>query len=165
MAQDYQTEIEAVPVVYESAKEVPAILAERVREADVWLFSGIAPYNYAVKSGIADRPLLYLPHTGSSLYRVLLQMTLQHGLSVEAISFDTFSDREIEEIFAEVVSSNVILAPSAEILDSSGKAVVPIGRSSYSDGLPALIEFSMPAGSTGFTLVLPGGKRVTQCVT
>lgn len=102
VAQDYKTEIEAVPVVYESAKEVPAILAERVREADVWLFSGIAPYNYAVKSGIADRPLLYLPHTGSSLYRVLLQMTLQHGLSVEAISFDTFSDREIEEIFADL---------------------------------------------------------------
>jgi hypothetical protein len=70
--------------------------------------------------------------------------------------------QKIEEIFAEVVSDNVILAPSAEILDSNGRPVTPIGRSSYNDGLPALIEFSVPAGSNAFTLVLPGGKRVSQ---
>jgi hypothetical protein len=73
--------------------------------------------------------------------------------------------QKIEEIFAEVVSGNVILAPSAEILDSNGKPVQPIGRGSYNDGLPALLEFVMPSASTAFTLVLPGGKRLMQSVT
>jgi hypothetical protein len=72
--------------------------------------------------------------------------------------------QKIEEIFAEVVSDSVTLAPSADLLDSHGKPVRPIGRASYNDGLPALIEFTMPADSSAFTLVLPGGKRVTQGV-
>jgi hypothetical protein len=72
------------------------------------------------------------------------------------------SMQKIEEIFAEVVTSNTILAPSATITDSSGSPVKPIGRASYSDGLPALLEFEMPTDSKGFTLNLPGGKSVTQ---
>ena len=70
--------------------------------------------------------------------------------------------QKMEEIFAEVVTSNMMLAPSASITDSSGKAVTPIGRASYSDGLPALIEFTMPSGSTSFTITLPDSKTITQ---
>lgn len=101
VARDY-ADMDLIPIIYESAREVPAILEEKVRQADVWLFSGIAPYNYALKSGINDRPFVYIPHTGSSLYRLLLQMTLQCGLSVDAISFDTFSSKDIEEFFADL---------------------------------------------------------------
>lgn len=70
----------------------------------------------------------------------------------------------VEEIFAEVVSGNVIVAPSAEVLDSSGRPVQPIGRASYNDGLPALLEFRMPSGASSFTLVLPAGKRMVQAI-
>ena len=72
--------------------------------------------------------------------------------------------QKIEEIFAEVVSANIVLCPTAEILDSNGTAVKPIGRASYGDGLPALIEFTMPASSNAFTLVLPGGKKIAQTI-
>ena len=70
--------------------------------------------------------------------------------------------QKMEEIFAEVVTSNMMLAPSATITDSNGKAVTPIGRASYSDGLPALIEFTMQSGSTSFTITLPDSKTITQ---
>ncbi|MEX2215216.1 MAG: hypothetical protein WD768_13875 [Phycisphaeraceae bacterium] len=71
--------------------------------------------------------------------------------------------KKLEEIFAEVVSSDTILAPSAQIVDDKGAAVRPLdGRSSYNDGLPALLEFAVPAGTMSFTLRLPGGKEVTQ---
>ena len=74
------------------------------------------------------------------------------------------SMQKIEEIFAEVVTSNTILAPSAAITDAVGNPVRPIGRGSYADGLPALLEFTMPASSKSFTLNLPNGKSVTQPV-
>lgn len=72
--------------------------------------------------------------------------------------------QKVEEIFAEIVSGDVILAPSAEIVDSGGRSVVPIGRTSYNDGLPALLEFKMAAGSTAFKLTLSSGKSVVQTV-
>jgi len=70
--------------------------------------------------------------------------------------------KSLEEIFAEVVSKNMHVAPSAEILDSYGNPVIPIDRKSYADGLPALIEFLMPKESTSFTLRLPNGTEVVQ---
>jgi hypothetical protein len=71
---------------------------------------------------------------------------------------------KLEEIFAEVVSSKMLLAPSATISDSLGKPVKPIGCSSYADGLPALLEFTMPESSTSFKIVLPDGKEIVQPV-
>jgi hypothetical protein len=73
--------------------------------------------------------------------------------------------QKLEEIFAEVVSENTILAPSAEIFDSMGNSVKPNGRGSYADGLPALLDFDALAGTTSFTLVLPGGNKVVQEIT
>jgi hypothetical protein len=72
--------------------------------------------------------------------------------------------QKIEEIFAEVVSADTILAPSAEILDSAGNPVRPNGTGSYKDGLPALLDFNVPAGTTSFTLVLPGGQQIVQSI-
>jgi len=69
---------------------------------------------------------------------------------------------KLEEIFAEVVSSEMILASSATILDSSGNPVTPIGRSSYADGLPALLEFTMPGSATSFKITLPNSKEILQ---
>lgn len=70
--------------------------------------------------------------------------------------------QKIEEIFAEVVSSDTILAPSATITDSNGDPVKPIGRPGYADGLPALLEFEMPPNSTSFTVTIAGAPAVTQ---
>lgn len=72
--------------------------------------------------------------------------------------------QKIEEIFAEVVSSDTILAPSADVLDSIGNPVKPIGRSSYKDGLPALLEFVVPAGTTDFSLVVTGAPKIVQTI-
>lgn len=70
--------------------------------------------------------------------------------------------QKLEEIFAEVVSKNTILVPTAEVLDDSGNSVQPLDRASYHDGLPALLEFVVPRGTKEFTLVLPNDVKVTQ---
>lgn len=75
------------------------------------------------------------------------------------------SMQSLDEVFKEVVSAQTILAPSATITDSAGQAVRPVGRASYADGLPALLEFTMSRGATAFTLTLPDGKQVVQPVT
>ena len=72
------------------------------------------------------------------------------------------SMNSLEEIFAEVVTRNMTVAPNAEIVDSNGEPVRPIGRDSYLDGLPALLDFHLSKGSTSFTLRLPNGNEVIQ---
>jgi len=64
--------------------------------------------------------------------------------------------RSLAEIFAEVVSENVILTEWGKVYDSREQLV-----HHYSDGLPALLRFTLPAGSTAFTLELPNAT-VTQ---
>lgn len=65
--------------------------------------------------------------------------------------------RVLQEIFAEVIDKNARVAESGKILDSQDRVV-----KNYSDtGLPAKLEFELPAGSTYFTLVV-GDNRVKQ---
>lgn len=67
--------------------------------------------------------------------------------------------KKIEEIFAEVVSENTIVAGSGRIYDSSGQIV-----KEYADGVPSLLRFSLPSGSVSFALEIAGNK-ITQDIT
>jgi hypothetical protein len=62
----------------------------------------------------------------------------------------------LEQIFKEVVSKDTIVASSGRVYDSSGTLV-----QEWTDGLPSIMRFNLPAGSTSFKLEHPGGS-VTQ---
>jgi hypothetical protein len=65
--------------------------------------------------------------------------------------------RVLEEIFAEVVDKNTRVADNGRIFDAQGRVV-----KDYSDvGLPAYLEFEVPAGSNYFTLEV-NGQRINQ---
>lgn len=61
----------------------------------------------------------------------------------------------LHQVFAEVVSESITVAEHGRILDSAGRVAA-----NYSDGLPAMLRFTLPRGSRSFTLELNG-----QCVT
>jgi hypothetical protein len=64
----------------------------------------------------------------------------------------------IIEIFIELIPKDRVVAPTGRILDASGNVV-----RSYSDGLTAGGEFSMPASSSHFVLDV-AGKQIKQSV-
>src|SRR5262249_54222379 len=65
--------------------------------------------------------------------------------------------RVLQEIFAEVVDKNARVADNGRIVDPQGRVV-----KNYSDtGLPAYLTFTMPAGSTFFTMEV-NGQRIHQ---
>lgn len=68
----------------------------------------------------------------------------------------------LDQIFKECVSSQTIVLPSAQITDSTGRPVRPLGDRSFADGLPALVEFYASPEATSFTLTLPDGTSFTQ---
>lgn len=65
--------------------------------------------------------------------------------------------RGVSDLFAELVDENTILAPTGRILDDSGEVA-----KNYTDGIPALMEFSLPLGSRSLTLEIGDDKKVTQ---
>lgn len=65
--------------------------------------------------------------------------------------------RGLSDIFAEMVDENMILAQSGRILDDTNKVA-----KEFPDGLPALIEFSLPLEAREFSLEIAGGNIVRQ---
>ena len=64
--------------------------------------------------------------------------------------------RALVEIFAEVVSENQIVAPTATIYDDSGSVAAK-----FPDGLPAKVTFTMPRASDAFEPEV-GARRIRQ---
>lgn len=64
--------------------------------------------------------------------------------------------KKLEQVFKELVSEEMIVIGSGRILNQAGKNCYE-----YADGVPALLKFTLPAGSNSFILEFPGGS-VTQ---
>lgn len=83
-----------------------------------------------------------------------------HGNPIDLWDHKLASEmRSLHEIFAEVVSDNIVVAEWGKVLDGAGRVA-----HAYPEGLPARLRFTLPAGTTAFTLDFPGG-RVTQDLT
>lgn len=102
VAKEREDVFSPLPLVYNDASEVPEILETHRTEADVLLFSGVVPYRYGLTVPRWDKPLLYIPHTGSSLLRVFLQIISTAKLPLDRMSFDTYSRAEIVESFRDI---------------------------------------------------------------
>ncbi len=102
VGKEYAKRVEINALTYTKPTEVPQLIEEMGDIPDAWLFSGLVPYYYAVDSQLTAKPLFYIPHTGSSLYRVLLQIACVEKLDFDSISFDLLSRAEIEDTFADI---------------------------------------------------------------
>lgn len=102
VAREMANKVDILPLVYQDAAEVPAIIDQYDDRIDAWLFSGKVPHMYAVNAKATVKPLLFIPHAGSSLYRALIQILYSEKIEIDSISFDTFSAKEIEEAFTDI---------------------------------------------------------------
>lgn len=115
VTEEYKNKIYAKSCIYTDASEVPEIINKFDAEIDIWIFSGKVPYQYAVEASNSIKPKLYVSHTGTSIYRVFLQL-LRENASIGSMSFDTFSRKEIAETFADAE----IPLPELYVNDYSG---------------------------------------------
>jgi len=98
VAVEYLDRMSVTGYIYEDASEVPELIAQNDPAVDMWMFSGKVPYRYAIAVKRSAKPKLYMPHTGTSIYRVLLYLAKEQ-IPVGSMSFDTFSHQEIVETF------------------------------------------------------------------
>ena len=63
----------------------------------------------------------------------------------------------LHEVFDEVMSESLIVAPSGKMMDNNGQLL-----KAYNDGVPTRLEFKLDKNSTGFKLEIPGQKTIEQ---
>lgn len=88
---------------YDDVHNAAELVARYMNEMDVFLLTGEVPYRIVTESETEiSKPLLYIPHTGTALYRTLFEMAFHHRRQMEKISIDTISEEEVAEVFREL---------------------------------------------------------------
>lgn len=118
--------------------------------------------NYAVEVSKGNKKLVKLVLIGLGEQVNVEQLdrldNFEASVDVDIWSAKLASEmEELYEIFDEVMSENLIIAPSGKILDNKGVVL-----RNYNDGLPAKLEFLLKKDSTSFTLEVPGQDLITQ---
>lgn len=69
-------------------------------DTDALLFTGVVPHTLAAGAGLLDRPAMYVPYSGATLLRALVEL-LRLGHDVSRISIDTLQRGEVMETLTE----------------------------------------------------------------
>ena len=102
VANEFEHEIEFIPIPYEDAREVRKIIEEHQAQVNGWFFSGPVPYMMAKKILGADANYVYAPYTGSSLYKCFLQMSHCQQQTLQGVSIDMIDSEDVQESLNEL---------------------------------------------------------------
>ncbi|CAL9349383.1 hypothetical protein [Streptomyces sp. enrichment culture] len=89
-----------VPLPYRHEDETLDVVGRARAHVDALLFTGVVPHSLASGGGLVDRPSMYVPYSGATLLRALVEL-LRLGHDVSRISIDTLSRDEVTETLTE----------------------------------------------------------------
>lgn len=90
-------------IEYSNVDSTLQLVKDHLNEVDIFLLTGEVPYHIVMESEYEiNKPLLYIPHTGTALYRTLFEMTFHHHKSLQRISIDTVSQEDVMEVYKEL---------------------------------------------------------------
>ncbi|WP_228978984.1 hypothetical protein [Streptomyces sp. DH12] len=85
---------------YRHEDETCEVVRDGAGSADALLFTGVVPYTLAARAGLVDRPAMYVPYSGATLLRALVEL-LRLGHDVSRISIDTLGRADVTETLIE----------------------------------------------------------------
>ncbi|MFJ8236773.1 ArsR family transcriptional regulator [Ureibacillus sp. NPDC094379] len=95
-------EFNIIPVSYWQDDEIIEKLLAYEDNVDMWLFSGPIPYKFAKIGAGITKPMFYVPSSGSSLYKTLLQISYHQQIPFNQLSYDTFQPDELRQVAVEL---------------------------------------------------------------
>ncbi|MGG1660891.1 transcriptional regulator [Brevibacillus sp. NRS-1366] len=91
---------------YVHQQETLEIVKKHANDCDIFLFGGPIPYDMAKKSQITDKPMVYVPLNGTSLYKIFFKFitenVLDQSTSSLRCSIDTLDRAEVEDCLEEL---------------------------------------------------------------
>jgi len=101
IAKEYADKLIPVPFVYKNPEETTDLVSSNTHSVDIWIFSGRTPYSYALKS-TSKQPFYFLELDGSSLAQVLVKISYQDQKSLDRISIDMLTERDVYETYHDL---------------------------------------------------------------
>ncbi|AWK10705.1 hypothetical protein AB0I99_07380 [Streptomyces spongiicola] len=92
--------VRLLPLPYRHEDETTGVVTGAGSAADALLFTGVVPHGLAVAAGVLDRPAMYVPYSGATLLRALVEL-LRLGHDVSRVSIDTLRRDEVLETLTE----------------------------------------------------------------
>src|SRR5690625_1008013 len=101
VSKEFSNKFTVIPFIYSRLEETKDILKKHKDEIDVWLYGGQAPYAIS-KDYVNPKSGFYPQLNGSSLTKVLLDISYKDKKKLTYLSFDTIPSNEILETFMEL---------------------------------------------------------------
>ncbi|MDB5084984.1 MAG: hypothetical protein JWN30_1870 [Bacilli bacterium] len=137
---------EPVARTYDNDEEAPTLALQLMDSVEVLLFSGPLPYRKAKEKLHFPIPVLFVPLTGTGLYRSLFRIEKSYGL--HSLSIDTMPQKTVEKTFRELSQLEV-------------DVVYYNGTRPYSS--EELVKFHVGKFNQGLcTVALTGNKSVSE---
>ena len=94
-------DITCIPIECLTEEDLNNRVLPRKNELNMWLCTGPITYDIVQQwAGLTD-PIFYIPINGSAIYSLLLQLSHEHHMKVDEISYDAISYDELEQVLRE----------------------------------------------------------------
>ncbi|WP_255947961.1 hypothetical protein [Streptomyces odontomachi] len=130
--------VSAVALPYRSETETADVVRGAPGDVDVWLFTGVMPYEAASAAGLLDRPAGFVNYTGAPLLNAMIQL-LRDGYDPSSFSVDILESGQVEETLTEagIATSGARVLPYRRGLTASD--IIAFHRECAADGAGAAI--------------------------
>ena len=117
----------------------------RKADIDMWLCTGPITYDIVQKWGGITDPIFYIRINGSAIYSLLLQLSHEHQIKVNEISYDAISYDELKQVLHETGIKEKVHHVESETIE-----------------LQKLIDFHYRCHEKGFTKVAITGHPIRE---
>ncbi|MFC7393176.1 hypothetical protein [Scopulibacillus cellulosilyticus] len=101
IAKEFKTKIHPVLFVYNNVEEITNIIKENEHLVDIWIFSGLTPYNFAKKNGL-QKLSFYLRLNESSLTKSLMEIVYKGHKNIQKASIDMLEKNDVYETYLDL---------------------------------------------------------------
>ncbi|MBV7505454.1 hypothetical protein KW850_09325 [Bacillus sp. sid0103] len=101
IANEYRDRLQPVPYIYQLPEEATNIVLNNQQVIDLWILAGPALFNPFQKSAV-KQPFFLLQLDGASLTKTLFDIGYNDQRSLERISIDTLSERDVYETYRDL---------------------------------------------------------------
>jgi predicted transcriptional regulator len=108
IATEYSDRLQSVPFIYQNPEEATSIVQKNQHAVDLWILAGPALFNPFQKSAV-KQPFFLLQLDGASLTKTLVDISYNDKRSLERISIDTLTERDVYETYRDLsIPSNQV---------------------------------------------------------
>lgn len=94
-------DITSIPIEILTEEDLNKRVIPRKNDINMWLCTGPITYDIVRKWGGLSDPIFFIPVHGSAIYSLLLQLSHEHRMKVDEISYDAISHNELKQVLRE----------------------------------------------------------------